>query len=102
MPNLAKYCELKVRCRIFAMITSELANGIDYQIGNGYRLKLSDSYYRVTLVSVDYNQTPPMAHVIIKEHSVDSFNGNSNIRRRHTKWSEAVPCADVPLHDLQL
>lgn len=82
------------------ILMMELPRNTDYKIGCGYRLKIGDSYYRVTLMSVDYNKTPPMAHVIIKEHSVDSFNSDSNIRRRHTKWSEAVPCADVPLHDL--
>lgn len=86
---------------------TELAIGtestdVKYEVGHVYKLKLDNSYYRVTLISVDYSQNPPMAHVIIREHSVDSFIGDSNIRRRHTKHSEVVPCADVPLYDLWL
>ena len=79
---------------------AELSPEIEYRIGRSYRLKLNDSYYRVTLMSIDYEHDPPIAHVIIREHSVDSFNGDSDVRKRHTKHSEVVPCTDVPLSDL--
>jgi hypothetical protein len=72
----------------------------EYQIGRAYRLKLNDAHYRVTLIDIDRTSSPPRAHVIIREHSVDSFRGLSSVRKRHTKKSETVPCTDVPLNDL--
>lgn len=78
----------------------ELMPRTEYKIGGSYNLKLDGLCYRVTLMSIDHDQSPPTAHVIIREHSIDSFNGDSSVRRRHTKHSEAVPCTDVLLHDL--
>ncbi len=71
-----------------------------YEIGNVYSIKLGNSYYRVTLMHIDYSVKPPFANVVIREHSVDSFIGLSSNRRRHTKKSEFVPCKRVPLESL--
>lgn len=73
----------------------------DYKIGRAYRLKIDGSYYLATLMEIDTSVRPERAHVIIREHSVDSFHHISSVRKRHTKHSEAIPCADVLLTDLQ-
>ena len=72
-----------------------------YQIGGEYNLKLSGSYYKVTLIAIDSSQNPPIANVLIREHPVDSFEGDSMVRKRHKKRGEAVPIANVPLTDLR-
>jgi hypothetical protein len=69
-------------------------------IGRSYGLKLENRYFRVTLMSIDESVEPHRAHVIIQEHSIDSFMYGATARRRHTKKGEAVPCVDVPLSDL--
>lgn len=77
------------------MITPE-----ECHIGRGYGLKKENGYFWVTLMSLDDSAIPPLAYVLIREHSIDSFTGRSNIRKRHKRQGEAVPCAIVPLTDL--
>lgn len=72
-----------------------------YIIGQKYRLKLDDRYFWATIVCVDDNIDPPQARVVLQEHSIDSYIHGSNIRKRHTKRSEVVPCANVNLTDLR-
>ncbi len=72
----------------------------EYRIGTAYRLKLNGFYYRATLMEINRSVESPQAHVIIQEHSVGSFLGESTSRKRHTKHSEVVPCTDIPLTDL--
>jgi hypothetical protein len=72
-----------------------------YKIGRAYRLKRDGAYYWATLISIDKQVRPPRANVIIREHSVDSFNGLSRVRRRHTKHSEVVPILTVLLKKLK-
>ena len=78
----------------------EKLKGHEYQIGHVYKLKLDGHFYQVTLIAIDETQNPPLARVLIREHSVDSFINHSGSRKRHTKKSEVVPCANVPLNDL--
>ena len=77
------------------MITPE-----ECHIGRGYGLKQEDRYFWVTLMSIDESAIPPLAHVLIREHSIDSYISGSSVRKRHKTRGEAVPCVTVPLTDL--
>ena len=70
------------------------------EIGHSYGLKMGERYFRVTLMFIHESVTPPLAHVIVQEHSIDSFMNNTNARKRHKNRGEAVPCADIPLSEL--
>ncbi len=72
----------------------------EFRIGHPYGLVRDTRYFRVTLMSVDASVQPPRAHVIIQEHSVESFIEGTGTRKRHKYRGDPVPCANVPLTDL--
>ncbi len=79
---------------------SEKLFNLKYEIGGVYNLKLNGDYYKVTLISINEAVSPNTARVLVREHSIESFVNGAGLRKRHTKKSEVVPCAEVLLSDL--